>query len=257
MICMFSVDTFTRQSQHACILRVWNADTCDEKKKKCWPVKNANASLCGSFGNVHAFALRKPIVCKAREILISVLCRCNQPPLYHKKPLVCCMPYTAFDSSTLPLCVFLFLCVVCSFSLQPLFVSSYCTLFHSRCERLNCIQGSECLALPVRITHYHLTFPVNVRTPVNIFRMGPSSVFSGDQIDISIVEGNEEGYFGTQKVATGGVMFVQRPIEKPKDFDLSLELKLIRQGMLSTYKAKVRVFVTEDQPSLPDTVTPN
>lgn len=79
---------------------------------------------------------------------------------------------------------------------------------------------------------------------------------AGDHVDISIVEGNEEGYFGTQRVPSGGVMLVQRPIEKPKDFQLSLMMKLIRHGMLSTYLAKVQVFVTEDQPSLPNTVTP-
>ncbi|XP_076127650.1 fibulin-1 isoform X3 [Alosa pseudoharengus] len=127
----------------------------------------------------------------------------------------------------------------------------------TRCERLICNQSSECLTLPVRITHYQLTFPINIRTPTNIFRMGPSNIFPGDQVDIAIMEGNEDGYFGTQRVPSGGVMTVQRPIDKPKDFEVSLVMTLIRHGMLSTYMAKVLVFVTEDQPSLPNTVTPN
>lgn len=86
--------------------------------------------------------------------------------------------------------------------------------------------------------------------------MGPSNILPGDHVDVSIVEGNEEGYFGTQRVPSGGVMVVQRPIEKPKDFELALMMNLKRNGMLSTYMAKVQVFVTEDQPSLPNIVTP-
>ncbi|XP_028815020.1 fibulin-1 isoform X3 [Denticeps clupeoides] len=118
----------------------------------------------------------------------------------------------------------------------------------TRCERLPCNEHSECLALPLRITYYHLTFPTNIPVPTNIFRMGPSNMVPGDEIDITIEEGNESGYFSAQTLPSGGVMAVQRPIDQPQDFDLSVMMKLLRYGTVSSYLAKVSVFVTEDQP---------
>ncbi|KAL2093891.1 hypothetical protein ACEWY4_011203 [Coilia grayii] len=125
----------------------------------------------------------------------------------------------------------------------------------TRCERLTCNQNSECLALPVRITHYQLTFPINIPTPTIIFRMGPSNVLPGDNVNVSIVEGNEEGFFGVESGPSGGAMLVKQPIVQPNDFQLTLLMKLTRHGLLTTYMAKVQVFVTEL--SQPNAVTPN
>lgn len=122
MICMFSVDAFTRQSQHACVLRVWNAGTWDEKKEYVGLWQTWMLAFVAPFDNVYALALRKQFVCKSTwDTDDLVLCGCYQPPLYHNT-LVCCMPPTAFDSSTLPLCVFLF--SVCLLSV--LFLSNPC-----------------------------------------------------------------------------------------------------------------------------------
>ncbi|TSK13428.1 Fibulin-1 [Bagarius yarrelli] len=115
----------------------------------------------------------------------------------------------------------------------------------TRCERLPCNETSECLALPVRITYYHLTFPTNIHVPTNIFRMGPSNTVLGDSLQVAIVDGNQAGYFATERVENGGVIIVQKPITVPQDFEILLEMKLWRFGTLSTYLSKIRVFVTE------------
>ncbi|KAL7867758.1 hypothetical protein SRHO_G00091420 [Serrasalmus rhombeus] len=111
----------------------------------------------------------------------------------------------------------------------------------TRCERLPCNQSNECLALPLRITYYHLTFPTNIPVPTNIFRMGPSTTMLSDNLQVAIVDGNEAGYFAAQRVENGGVIVVQKPITVPQDFEISLEMKLWRYGSLSTYLSKIRV----------------
>uniref|UniRef100_A0A8C2KSH1 Fibulin 1 n=1 Tax=Cyprinus carpio TaxID=7962 RepID=A0A8C2KSH1_CYPCA len=117
----------------------------------------------------------------------------------------------------------------------------------TRCERLPCNQTSECLALPVRITYYHLTFPTKIPIPTNIFRMGPSNSALGDDIEVAIVDGNQGGYFAAKRVEQGGVLVVQKPIALPQDFEISLEMKLRRFGHLSVYLFKIRLFVTPDE----------
>lgn len=105
--------------------------------------------------------------------------------------------------------------------------------------------------MPLRITYYYLTFPTNIPIFTNIFRMGPSHIVAGDDIQIAITSGNEGGYFKTERVPTGGVMSVAKLINKAQDFELSLELRLRRYGTLSTYLAKVLVFVTQEEPRVP------
>lgn len=121
----------------------------------------------------------------------------------------------------------------------------------SRCERLLCNDSVECLAMPLRITYYYLTFRTNIPVYTNIFRMGPSHTVAGDDIQIAITAGNEGGFFQAERVPTGGVMSVAKLIDKPQDFELSLELRLRRYGTLSTYLAKVLVFVTQEEPRVP------
>lgn len=120
----------------------------------------------------------------------------------------------------------------------------------SRCERLLCSESEECLAMPLRITYYYLTFPKNIPISTSIFRMGPSHNVAGDDIQVVITAGNEGGFFKTARLPTGGVMSVAKVIDEPQDFDLSLELRLRRYGTLSTYLAKVLVFVTPAEPKL-------
>ncbi|CAB1323414.1 unnamed protein product [Coregonus sp. 'balchen'] len=67
---------------------------------------------------------------------------------------------------------------------------------------------TECLASPLRITYYQLTFPTNIPVPTNVFRMGPSNTVSGDHVQIAIVGGNEGSFFSAQRVPSGGVMAV-------------------------------------------------
>nr|XP_020479799.1 fibulin-1 isoform X2 [Monopterus albus] len=129
--------------------------------------------------------------------------------------------------------------------------NNYRRIGGTRCERLLCNESVECLAMPLRITYYHLTFPTNIPVFTNIFRMGPSNIVAGDDIQIAITAGNEDGFFKTEQTPTGGVMSVAKLIQKPQDFDLSLELRLRRYGTVTTYLAKVLVFVTQEEPRVP------
>ncbi|XP_008310444.1 fibulin-1 isoform X2 [Cynoglossus semilaevis] len=129
--------------------------------------------------------------------------------------------------------------------------NNYRRIGETRCERLLCNDTVECLAMPLRITYYYLTFPTNIPVFTNIFRMGPSHSVPGDDIQIVITAGNEAGFFKTEKLPSGGVMSVAKLINTPQDFDLSLELRLRRFGTTSIYLAKVLVFVTQEEPKVP------
>ncbi|XP_078728583.1 fibulin-2-like [Lampetra fluviatilis] len=116
----------------------------------------------------------------------------------------------------------------------------------TRCERISCHDYLGCADAPARITHYALTFPDSVRTPANIFRIGPSPAFAGDSILLSIPSGNELGYFATRKLNSHtGVVMLRRPVVGgAHDFLLEAEMKLFRQGTVTSFVAKIFVFIT-------------
>ncbi|XP_062872071.1 fibulin-2-like [Trichomycterus rosablanca] len=115
----------------------------------------------------------------------------------------------------------------------------------TRCDRISCADFLSCQNMPVRITYYQLTFQTNVMVPALIFRMGPSPAYSGDDIVISIAGGNEDGYFGPRKLnAYTGAIYIQRQLAQARDFVLHVEMKLWRQGTLTTFLARISVFVT-------------
>ncbi|XP_007502672.1 fibulin-1 isoform X4 [Monodelphis domestica] len=117
----------------------------------------------------------------------------------------------------------------------------------TRCERLPCNENQECQRLPLRITHYHLSFPTTIQVPAVIFRMGPSSAVPGDRVYLSITGGNEEGFFATQKVAVhNSVVALHRPVLEPRDLLLTVQMELLRHGTLNTFVAKLHVFVTAE-----------
>ncbi|KAI5617817.1 fibulin-1 precursor [Silurus asotus] len=122
----------------------------------------------------------------------------------------------------------------------------------NRCERLPCEQNKECQSLPLRISFYNLTFSTNIPIPAAVFRMGLSSSVPGDDIQLFIVDGDTEGYFSIQKTTHGAVVSVQRPLPKPQDFMLIVQIRLIRYGIISTFVAKIAVFVVNDQPTVPN-----
>ncbi|XP_069759628.1 fibulin-1 isoform X2 [Narcine bancroftii] len=114
-----------------------------------------------------------------------------------------------------------------------------------RCERLPCNENKECQSLPLRITYYYLTFPTNIQVPTNVFRFGPSHAVPGDNIFLSITHGNEDNYFNTQELNThNGIVFVHRQITEPRDFLLTVEMKLIRHGVTNAFVAKIYIVVT-------------
>ncbi|KAL9854237.1 fibulin-1 isoform 2-T2 [Geothlypis trichas] len=115
----------------------------------------------------------------------------------------------------------------------------------TRCERLPCNENKECQSLPLRITYYHLSFPTNIQVPTDIFRMGPSNAVPGDKIQLSIISGNQEGFFTTKKVNNhSGLVVMQRQITEPRDLLLTIQMRLSRHGTVNTFIAKLFIFVS-------------
>ncbi|KAG8007355.1 Fibulin-2 [Nibea albiflora] len=123
---------------------------------------------------------------------------------------------------------------------------NYKRVSDTRCERSSCPSNSlDCQNSPARITYYQLSFQTNIIIPAQIFRIGPSPAYSGDQIVIGIIKGNEEGYFSTRKLNSfTGAVYLQRQVPKPKDFLIDVEMKLLRQGTFTSFLARIYVFIT-------------
>lgn len=114
-----------------------------------------------------------------------------------------------------------------------------------RCERVSCPNYQQCQTMPLRITYYQLSFQTNIVIPAQIFRIGPSPAYSGDNIIISIPSGNEEGYFSTRKLNSfTGAVYLHRQVREPRDFLIDVEMKLLRQGTFTTFLARIYVFIT-------------
>ncbi|KAF6715081.1 Fibulin-2 [Oryzias melastigma] len=116
----------------------------------------------------------------------------------------------------------------------------------THCERISCPPNSfDCQNSPLRITYYTLSFQSNILTPAQIFRMGPSPVYPGDHVTISITSGNEENYFSARKLSSfTGAVYIQRKVREPKDFLIEVEMKLLRRGTVSSFLARLYVFFT-------------
>ncbi|XP_035244709.1 fibulin-2 isoform X2 [Anguilla anguilla] len=128
-----------------------------------------------------------------------------------------------------------------SFACPP----NYRRVSDTRCERISCPNFLDCQNSPLRITYYQLSFQTNIIIPAQIFRIGPSPAYSGDNIIISISRGNEENYFSTRKLNTfTGAVYLQRQVREPKDFLIDVEMKLLRQGTFTTFLARIYVFIT-------------
>ncbi|XP_037629473.1 fibulin-2-like [Sebastes umbrosus] len=122
---------------------------------------------------------------------------------------------------------------------------NYRKVSDTRCERISCPNYLECQNSPLRITYYYLSFQSNIVIPAQIFRIGPSPAYSGDNVIVSITQGNEENYFSTRKLnAYTGAVYLNRQVERPRDFSINVEMKLWRQGTFTTFQAKIFVFIT-------------
>ncbi|XP_074538229.1 fibulin-2-like [Halichoeres trimaculatus] len=122
---------------------------------------------------------------------------------------------------------------------------NYRKVSDTRCERISCPDYLECQNSPLRITYYYLSFQSNIVIPAQIFRIGPSPAYSGDNVIVSITQGNEENYFSTRKLnAYTGAVYLHRQVEGPRDFLINVEMKLWRQGTFTTFHARIYVFIT-------------
>lgn len=122
---------------------------------------------------------------------------------------------------------------------------NYRKVSDTRCERISCPNYLECQNSPLRITYYYLSFQSNIVIPAQIFRIGPSPAYSGDNVIVSITQGNEENYFSTRKLnAYTGAVYLNRQVEGPRDFSITVEMKLWRQGTFTTFQARIFVFIT-------------
>uniref|UniRef100_A0A8C5HC25 Fibulin-2-like n=1 Tax=Gouania willdenowi TaxID=441366 RepID=A0A8C5HC25_GOUWI len=120
---------------------------------------------------------------------------------------------------------------------------SYKKVSDTRCERVSCPANSlECQNAPMRISHYQLSFQNNIIVPAQIFRIGPSPTYSGDHVIVSIVKGNQDGYFSTRKLNSfTGAVYLQRQVGGAKDFLIDVEMKLLRQGTLTSFLSRIYV----------------
>lgn len=126
---------------------------------------------------------------------------------------------------------------------------NYVRVSETKCERTTCQDITECQTSPARITHYQLNFQTGLLVPAHIFRIGPAPAFAGDTISLTITKGNEEGYFVTRRLnAYTGVVSLQRSVLEPRDFALDVEMKLWRQGSVTTFLAKMFIFFTTIAP---------
>ncbi|XP_072521507.1 fibulin-2 isoform X2 [Salminus brasiliensis] len=122
---------------------------------------------------------------------------------------------------------------------------NYRKVTDTRCERASCPSFQDCQNMPLRITYYQLSFQTNIVIPAQIFRIGPSPAYSGDNIILSIPRGNEEGYFSTRRLNSfTGAVYLQRQIHGPRDFLIDVEMKLLRQGTFTSFLARIYVFIT-------------
>uniref|UniRef100_A0A8C4FGX0 Fibulin 1 n=1 Tax=Dicentrarchus labrax TaxID=13489 RepID=A0A8C4FGX0_DICLA len=128
-----------------------------------------------------------------------------------------------------------------------------------RCERVTCEftrDPASCFLLPLRISFYNISFPINTPVPADVFRMGPSNSVPGDKMLLNIVSGDDEGYFIVQQQAHGGEISLRRALSQPRDFFLTVEMRLIRYGKAHLYMAKIAVFVTHEQSIRPSRTFP-
>uniref|UniRef100_A0A3B3UTV0 Fibulin 2 n=1 Tax=Poecilia latipinna TaxID=48699 RepID=A0A3B3UTV0_9TELE len=122
---------------------------------------------------------------------------------------------------------------------------NYRKVTDTRCERISCPNYLQCQNSPQRITYYYLSFQSNIVIPAQIFRIGPAPAYSGDNVIVTITEGNEENYFSTRKLnAYTGAVFLQRQVQSPRDFLITVEMKLWRQGKFATFQARLFIFIT-------------
>uniref|UniRef100_A0A672IWH0 Fibulin-2-like n=1 Tax=Salarias fasciatus TaxID=181472 RepID=A0A672IWH0_SALFA len=122
---------------------------------------------------------------------------------------------------------------------------NYRKVSDTRCERISCPNYLDCQNSPLRITYYYLSFQSNIVIPAQIFRIGPSPAYAGDNVIVTITQGNEENYFSTRKLnAYTGAVYLHRQVEGPRDFLITVEMKLWRQGTFTTFQAKIYVFIT-------------
>ncbi|XP_041491317.1 fibulin-2 isoform X2 [Microtus oregoni] len=126
---------------------------------------------------------------------------------------------------------------------------NYVRVSETKCERTTCQDIAECQTSPARITYYQLNFQTGLLVPAHIFRIGPAPAFAGDTISLTITKGNEEGYFITSRPnAYTGVVSLQRSVLEPRDFALDVEMKLWRQGSVTTFLVKMYIFFTTFAP---------
>ncbi|XP_040263520.1 fibulin-2 [Bufo bufo] len=122
---------------------------------------------------------------------------------------------------------------------------NYRRVSNMQCERIGCFTYQDCQNTPVRISYHRLNFPTGVVIPSQIFRISPSPAYAGDNIIMDIKKGNEENYFSVRKLNPyTGILSLQRPLRKPKDFLLDVEMRLYRQGTVTTFLSRIYIFIT-------------
>ena len=150
----------------------------------------------------------------------------------------------SWKNESWPICLIKYFHLQCCWKIQ---VKVNISCHFRRCERISCPNFLACQNSPQRITYYYLSFQSNILIPAQIFRIGPSPAYSRDNVIVTITDGNEENYFSTRKLnAYTGAVYLQRQVQGPRDFLITVEMKLWRQETFTTFQARIYVFITNN-----------
>lgn len=78
----------------------------------------------------------------------------------------------------------------------------------------------------------------------------------GDVVGLCAVSCNKDGYFGVRQRAHGGEVSLRWPLFWPRDFFLTVEIRLTRYGTTHLYMGKIVVFFMHEHSIWPSRIVP-
>ena len=115
-----------------------------------------------------------------------------------------------------------------------------------KCVRRRCsIMNTNCLNLPLSISHNYIAFSSGFVAPATLFKIAtvPDRRFS---YRFKFLAGNKGGEFSLQQSDYVATVNVVRSIEGPKEFNLEVEMEVYQNGILAArYISKILFNVAE------------
>lgn len=115
-----------------------------------------------------------------------------------------------------------------------------------KCVRRRCsIMNTNCLNLPLSISHNYIAFSSGFSAPAVLFKIAtvPDRRFS---YRFKFLSGNEGGEFALMQSDYVATVNVMRSVEGPKEFNLKVEMEVYQKGILAArYVSKILFNVSE------------